>query len=68
MPQTNRDSRTGERVPARPHDSGSQSNETVVLRFHLTERPRLAHSGSHRLHSLFVMDGVLAWATRPIAV
>jgi hypothetical protein len=32
MPQTNRDpstAETGERVPARPHDSGSQSNETV---------------------------------------
>jgi len=32
MPQTNRDpnaDETGERVPARPHDSGSQANETV---------------------------------------
>jgi hypothetical protein len=32
MPQGNRDPRTaetGERVPARAHDSGSQSNETV---------------------------------------
>jgi hypothetical protein len=31
MPQTNRDpnTETGERVPARPHDSGSQANETV---------------------------------------
>jgi hypothetical protein len=32
MPQTNRDpttAETGERVPARPHDSGSQANETV---------------------------------------
>jgi hypothetical protein len=32
MPQTNRNPRTaetGERIPARPHDSGSQSNETV---------------------------------------
>lgn len=26
----------------RPHDSGSQSNETVVLRFDLAEQPRLA--------------------------
>jgi hypothetical protein len=32
MPQTNRDpntDETGERVRARPHDSGSQANETV---------------------------------------
>lgn len=32
MPQSNRDPRTaetGERVLARPHDSGSQSNETA---------------------------------------
>ena len=32
MPQTNRNphtAETGERIPARPHDSGSQSNETV---------------------------------------
>jgi len=32
MPQSNRDpstAETGERVPARPHDSGSQANETV---------------------------------------
>jgi hypothetical protein len=32
MPQSHRDPSTaeaGERVPARPHDSGSQSNETV---------------------------------------
>jgi len=32
MPQTDRDPNTvetGERVPARPHDSGGQSNETV---------------------------------------
>jgi hypothetical protein len=32
MPQSNRDPNTdeiGERVPARPHDSGSQANETV---------------------------------------
>jgi hypothetical protein len=32
MPRTNRNpstAETGERVPARPHDSGSQSNETV---------------------------------------
>ena len=32
MPQRNRDSNTdetGERIPARPHDSGSQANETV---------------------------------------
>jgi hypothetical protein len=31
-PQTNRNPRTaetGERIPARPHDSGSQANETV---------------------------------------
>jgi hypothetical protein len=32
MPQSNRDAstaETGERVPVRPHDSGSQANETV---------------------------------------
>ena len=32
MPQSHRDpttAETGERVPARPHDSGSQANETV---------------------------------------
>src|SRR5450755_4226554 len=32
MPQSNRDrvtAETGERVPARPHDSGSAANETV---------------------------------------
>jgi hypothetical protein len=32
MPQSNRDPSTaeeGERVPARPHDSGSQANETI---------------------------------------
>ena len=32
MPQTNRDPNTddtGERVPARPHDPGSQANETI---------------------------------------
>ena len=32
MPRTNREpstAETGERVPARPHDSGSQANETV---------------------------------------
>jgi hypothetical protein len=32
MPQSNRDpstAETGERVPARPHDSGSQANETL---------------------------------------
>jgi hypothetical protein len=32
MPQRNRDpdaAETGERVPTRPHDSGSQANETV---------------------------------------
>jgi hypothetical protein len=32
MTQSNRDptrAETGERVPARPHDSGSQANETV---------------------------------------
>ncbi len=32
MSQNNRDpstAETGERVPARPHDSGSQANETV---------------------------------------
>jgi hypothetical protein len=32
MPQSNRDpsmGETGERVPVRPHDSGSQANETV---------------------------------------
>jgi hypothetical protein len=32
MPQSNRDpvtTETGEQVPARPHDSGSQANETV---------------------------------------
>ena len=32
MPQNDRDrsaAETGERVPARPHDSGSQANETV---------------------------------------
>jgi hypothetical protein len=32
MPQSNRDpstSETGEQVPTRPHDSGSQANETV---------------------------------------
>jgi len=31
MPQTNRNrgpAETGERIPARPHDTGSQSNET----------------------------------------
>lgn len=31
MPQTNRNpytAETGKRIPARPHDSGSQSNET----------------------------------------
>jgi hypothetical protein len=32
MPRTNRDpstAETGERISARPHDSGSQANETV---------------------------------------
>ena len=32
MPQSNRDPSTaeeGERVPVRPHDSGSQANETI---------------------------------------
>ena len=32
MPQSNRDpntAETGERVPKRPHDSGSQANETL---------------------------------------
>jgi hypothetical protein len=32
MPQSNRDpttAETGDQVPAQPHDSGSQSNETV---------------------------------------
>ena len=32
MPQNNREpsaAETGERLPVRPHDSGSQSNETV---------------------------------------
>ena len=32
MPQSNRDpivAETGEQVPARPHDTGSQSNETT---------------------------------------
>jgi hypothetical protein len=32
MPQSNRDRsipETGERIPSRPHDSGSQANETV---------------------------------------
>jgi hypothetical protein len=32
MPQSDRDpstAETGERVPVRPHDSGSQANETV---------------------------------------
>jgi hypothetical protein len=32
MPQSNRDpttAETGEWIPARPHDSGSQANETV---------------------------------------
>jgi hypothetical protein len=32
MPHSNRDpstTETGERVPVRPHDSGSQANETV---------------------------------------
>jgi hypothetical protein len=32
MPQSNRDpivAETGEKVPARPHDTGSQANETI---------------------------------------
>ena len=32
MPQSNRDPSTaeaGERIPAQPHDSGSQANETI---------------------------------------
>ena len=32
MPQSNRDpttAETGDQVPAQPHDSGSQANETV---------------------------------------
>jgi hypothetical protein len=29
MPQSNRDPSTGEQIPSRPHDTGSQANETV---------------------------------------
>jgi hypothetical protein len=29
MPQSNHDPKAGEQVPARPHDPGSQANETV---------------------------------------
>jgi hypothetical protein len=29
MPQGNRDPSTGEQIPSRPHDTGSQANETV---------------------------------------
>ena len=53
MPQTNRDpntDETGERVPARPHNFGSQANETVDGLDSSTEalRQRRRRHGSRR--------------------
>jgi hypothetical protein len=45
MPQSNRDSKpaeAGEQVPTRPHDSGSQANETIDGLDALTESLRRA--------------------------
>jgi len=64
MPQSNRDPstvETGEQIPSRPHDSGSQANETVdgldataeALRHAAEDTPSAAKSDDLEKTSVF---------------